>query len=122
MMKILLRTPGVSLVDITKTKEGENLLKEILQEAEDQRKIRTNSPLQTRQRNDLTALDMSVINIRAKHNIATYDFQLGVEATVQDLSEKIVELTGVPVSGQKIIFCGKQLPKDLSLKLTEVRH
>ena len=65
---------------------------------------------------------MSVINIRAKHNIATYDFQLGVEATVQDLSQKIVELTGVPVSGQKIIFCGKQLPKDLSLKLTEVRH
>ena len=63
---------------------------------------------------------MSVLNIRAKHNIASYDLQLPVEATVGDLSEKIVELTGVPVSGQKIIFCGKQLPKDLSLKLTEV--
>ena len=38
MVKILLRTPGVFLGDFTKTKEGENLLKEILQEAEDQRR------------------------------------------------------------------------------------
>ena len=38
-MKILLRTPGVFLGDVAKTKEGENLLKEILQEeAEDQRR------------------------------------------------------------------------------------
>ena len=64
---------------------------------------------------------MSVLNIRAKHNIATYDLQLPEEATVKDLSEKILELTGVPISGQKIIFCGKQLPKDLALPLTEVR-
>ena len=64
---------------------------------------------------------MSVLNIRAKHNIANYDLQLPVDATIKDLSEKILELTGVPISGQKIIFCGKQLPKDLAQPLTEVR-
>ena len=64
---------------------------------------------------------MSVLNIRAKHNIANYDLQLPVDATIKDLSEKILELTGVPISGQKIIFCGKQLPKDLTQPLTEVR-
>ena len=64
---------------------------------------------------------MSVLNIRAKHNIANYDLQLPVDATIKDLSEKILELTGVPISGQKIIFCGKQLPKDLAQLLTEVR-
>ena len=64
---------------------------------------------------------MSVLNIRAKHNIANYDLQLPVEATIKDLSEKILELTGVPIAGQKIIFCGKQLPKDLAQPLTEVR-
>ena len=63
---------------------------------------------------------MSVLNIRAKHNIATFDIQLPVEATIEDLANKLLELTGVPVSGQKIIFCGKQLPKDLSMLLTEV--
>ena len=64
---------------------------------------------------------MSVLNIRAKHNIANYDLQLPVDATIKDLSDKILELTGVPISGQKIIFCGKQLPKDLAQPLTEVR-
>jgi len=59
------------------------------------------------------------LNIRAKHNIANYDLQLPVEATIKDLSEKILELTGVPIAGQKIIFCGKQLPKDLAQPLTE---
>ena len=38
MVKILLKTPGVSLADVTKSKEGENLLKEVLQEAEEQRR------------------------------------------------------------------------------------
>ena len=38
MVKILLRTPGVFLGDVAKTKEGDVLLKEILQEAEDQKK------------------------------------------------------------------------------------
>ena len=36
MVKILLRTPGVSLGDVTKIKEGESLLKEILQAADEQ--------------------------------------------------------------------------------------
>ena len=38
MVKILLKTPGVSLADVTKSKEGEDLLKEVLQEAEEQRR------------------------------------------------------------------------------------
>ena len=37
MVKILLKTPGVSLADVTKSKEGENLLKEVFQEAEELR-------------------------------------------------------------------------------------
>ena len=37
-VKILLKTPGVSLDDVTETKEGKNLLKEVLQEAEEQRR------------------------------------------------------------------------------------
>ena len=38
MVKILLKTPGVSLADVTKSKEGENLLKEVFQEAEELRR------------------------------------------------------------------------------------
>jgi len=38
VVKILLRTPGVSLDDVTETKEGKNLLKEVLQEAEELRR------------------------------------------------------------------------------------
>ena len=63
---------------------------------------------------------MSVLNVRIKHNIATYDLQLPVEATIKELSEKVSDLTGVPVSGQKLIFCGKQLSKDPSSPLAEV--
>ena len=63
---------------------------------------------------------MSVLNVRIKHNIATYDLQLPVEATIRELSEKVGDLTGVPVSGQKLIFCGKQLSKDPSTPLAEV--
>ena len=37
-----------------------------------------------------------------------------------DLGEKILELTGVPISGQKLICSGKQLPKDLKVTLKEV--
>ena len=62
---------------------------------------------------------MSVLNIRVKHNIATYDIQLPVEAAVGDLAARVVELTGVPVSGQKLIFCGKQLPKDVTVPLSQ---
>ena len=63
---------------------------------------------------------MSVLNVRIKHNIATYDLQLPVEATIRELSDKVADLTGVPVSGQKLIFCGKQLSKDPSSPLAEV--
>ena len=47
--------------------------------------------------------------------------QLPVEATIRELSDKVADLTGVPVSGQKLIFCGKQLSKDPSSPLAEVR-
>ena len=63
---------------------------------------------------------MSVLNIRVKHNIATFDIQLPVEASVGDLATKVSDLTGVPVSGQKLIFCGKQIPKELEMPLTQV--
>ena len=63
---------------------------------------------------------MSTLHIRAKHNIATYDLNFPEDATMQDFGEKIHELTGVPISGQKLICCGKQLPKDLKVTLKEV--
>ena len=63
---------------------------------------------------------MSVLNVRIKHNIATFDLQLPVEATMGELSDKVADLTGVPVSGQKLIFCGKQLSKDPLTPLAEV--
>eukprot|EP00090_Calanus_glacialis_P004706 TRINITY_DN13542_c0_g1_i1.p1 TRINITY_DN13542_c0_g1~~TRINITY_DN13542_c0_g1_i1.p1 ORF type:complete len:115 (+),score=41.86 TRINITY_DN13542_c0_g1_i1:45-389(+) len=62
---------------------------------------------------------MSPLLIRAKHNIANYDLKFAEEATMQDLGEKILELTGVPISGQKLICSGKQLPKDLKVTLKE---
>ena len=64
---------------------------------------------------------MTNLVIRIKHNIATYDLQLPLDSTVGDLSTKILELTGVPVSGQKIICCGKTFTRDQSVLLTEVR-
>ena len=63
---------------------------------------------------------MSVLNVRIKHNIATYDLQLPAEATIGQLSDRVADLTGVPVSGQKLIFCGKQLSRDLSSPLAQV--
>jgi len=61
---------------------------------------------------------MSQLTIRLKHQIATYDITLPLEATVSDLAIKVQELTGVPVPGQKLIFCGKQLP-DPEMLLTQ---
>ena len=63
---------------------------------------------------------MSPLLIRAKHNIENYDLKFAEEATMADLGEKILELTGVPISGQKLICSGKQLPKDLKVTLKEV--
>ena len=63
---------------------------------------------------------MTELKIRIKHNIATYDIQLPLEATIGDLGAKIMELTGVPVTGQKIICCGKTFPRELEMALTEV--
>jgi hypothetical protein len=63
---------------------------------------------------------MSPLLMRAKHNIGNYDLKFAEEATMQDLGEKILELTGVPISGQKLICSGKQLPKDLKVTLKEV--
>eukprot|EP00092_Neocalanus_flemingeri_P043173 GFUD01047510.1.p1 GENE.GFUD01047510.1~~GFUD01047510.1.p1 ORF type:complete len:163 (+),score=19.63 GFUD01047510.1:41-529(+) len=62
---------------------------------------------------------MATLHIRGKHNNTTYDFKFPEEATIQDLGEKVHELTGVPISGQKLICCGKQLPKDLKVTLKE---
>ena len=58
--------------------------------------------------------------LRAKHNIATYDLEFAEDATIQNLGEKILELTGVPLSGQKLICSGRQLTKDMSVSLAEV--
>ena len=33
---------------------------------------------------------MSVLNVRIKHNIATYDLQLPVEASIGQLSDKVM--------------------------------
>ena len=45
MVKILVRTPGVHLGDITKVKEGNDLLKEILQKAaEESRSLTSKVP------------------------------------------------------------------------------
>lgn len=63
---------------------------------------------------------MSSLKIKAKHNNANYDIELPEEATMQDLCEKIFELTGIPLHGQKLICCGKQLPKDMTVHLREV--
>ena len=63
---------------------------------------------------------MASLQIRAKHNIATYDLKFEESATMQDLGEKILTLTGVPLSGQKLICSGKQLTKDLKVTLKEV--
>eukprot|EP00092_Neocalanus_flemingeri_P033851 GFUD01036812.1.p1 GENE.GFUD01036812.1~~GFUD01036812.1.p1 ORF type:complete len:203 (+),score=39.63 GFUD01036812.1:44-652(+) len=62
---------------------------------------------------------MATLHIRGKHNNTTYDIKFPEEATIQDLGEKVHELTGVPISGQKLICCGKQLPKDLKVTLKE---
>jgi len=57
--------------------------------------------------------------LRVKHNIATYDLEFAEDATIQDLGEKILELTGVPISGQKLICSGRQLTKDMAVTLSE---
>jgi len=57
--------------------------------------------------------------LRAKHNIATYDLEFAEDATIQNLGEKILELTGVPISGQKLICSGRQLTKDMAVTLAE---
>jgi hypothetical protein len=60
---------------------------------------------------------MSSLLIRAKHNIGNYDLKFAEEAKMADLGEKILELTGVPISGQRLICSGKQMPKDLKVTL-----
>ena len=65
---------------------------------------------------------MALINIKAKHNAAMHDLTFSEESTIQDLSEKVLEVTGVPISGQKLICCGKQLPKDMTVKLIDVQY
>ena len=78
---------------------------------------------------------MSEVQLRVKHNIATYDLKFNEEETLGTLGHKLLELTGffcvsdikicsdqktfealcyidflgVPVSGQKMICSGKQL-------------
>ena len=64
--------------------------------------------------------DMGTLKVKAKHNNANFDLAFGEDATMQDLCEKIVQLTGVSIPGQKLICCGKQLPKDLTVSLKEV--
>ena len=72
---------------------------------------------------------MGEVQVRVKHNIATYDLALSQEETLGMLAQKLMDLTGrylkivlkfiifcytsftsgVPVSGQKMICSGKQL-------------
>ena len=73
---------------------------------------------------------MAEVQVRVKHNIATYDLALSQEETLGMLAQKLMDLTGgylklvevfvfiicytsftlgVPVSGQKMICSGKQL-------------
>jgi len=52
---------------------------------------------------------MAGLQVRVKHNIANYDLVLGQEDSLVSLSERLLELTGVPISGQKMICSGKQL-------------
>ena len=73
---------------------------------------------------------MAEVQVRVKHNIATYDVALGQEESLGSLAQKLMDLTGeywyhrtvkvhgyiiyvfnlgVPVSGQKMICSGKQL-------------
>jgi len=62
------------------------------------------------------------VTVRVKHNIATYDLVLCDTDTLGQLAEKLVGLTGVPVSGQKMIASGRQLnngPNWLGLSLKE---
>ena len=63
---------------------------------------------------------MGTLKVKAKHNNANFDLIFCEDATMKDLSEKILELTGVSIPGQKLICCGKQLPKDLTVSLKEV--
>jgi hypothetical protein len=56
--------------------------------------------------------------MRAKHNIGNYDLKFAEEATTL-VGWTILELTGVPISGQKLICSGTQLPKDLKVNLKE---
>ena len=72
---------------------------------------------------------MAELQVRVKHNIATYDLALSQEESLGTLAQKLMDLTGeylelvevllfimytsftsgVPVSGQKMICSGKQL-------------
>jgi len=57
--------------------------------------------------------------MKAKHNNTNYDLSFPESATMQDLCGKVAELTGVSIPGQKLICCGKQLPKDMTVSLKE---
>jgi hypothetical protein len=63
---------------------------------------------------------MGTLKVNAKHNNANFNMTFREDATMQDLSQKILALTGVSIPGQKLICCGKQLPKDLTVSLKEV--
>lgn len=52
---------------------------------------------------------MTGLQVRVKHNIATYDLVLEQETSLGALAERLLDLTGVPISGQKMICSGKQL-------------
>ena len=55
---------------------------------------------------------MSSLYILVKHNTATHEVRLVPEATIATLSDELQRLTGIPVSGQKLICCGKKLPTE----------
>ena len=63
---------------------------------------------------------MTILFIRIKYLLATYDLKLAEDSTVLEFGLKILGLTGVPLSGQTLVCDGKQLSKDLQISLKEV--
>jgi len=60
-----------------------------------------------------------MVTLRAKYLQGNYDIKIAEEATMEDLANNLYQLTGVPVSGQKLICQGKQLVKDASTTVKE---
>jgi len=60
-----------------------------------------------------------MVSLRAKYQLANYDIKIDFDATMADLANELYVLTGVPVSGQKLICGGKQLPKESTVTIKQ---